>query len=159
MSTMSAKARAAFHPTVLAVLLTAVGAPAAVAAPADVEPGSAPFSSYVRKDDDHDGRVSGTVSWDGRGGYTIDGTASASCARSFVGVRYTAWLEYGGTSQSWKKSSTEGECSDTYETGTAPVHAEGTLAKGEKLEIRVSSWISWSINPYAAGPRQVFTIS
>lgn len=79
----------------------------------------------------------GELSWDGTGSYVIDGILKADRLISDAS-RSTGWLEYGGESESWKKSG---------ETGTAGrdesylfIRLTGKLALGEKLEVRLGSW-------------------
>ncbi|MFI1256846.1 discoidin domain-containing protein [Streptomyces netropsis] len=79
---------------------------------------------------------SGELSWDGTGGYTIDGTLKASSSSD--ARRSTVWLEYGGESESWKKSG-ETETSNG-RSQNLPVRLTGKLAPGEKLEVRLGSW-------------------
>ncbi|WP_280703322.1 discoidin domain-containing protein [Kitasatospora sp. GP82] len=78
----------------------------------------------------------GELSWDGTGGYTIDGTLEASSSSD--ARRSTVWLEYGGESESWKKSS-ETETSNG-RTQKLPIRLTGKLTPGEKLELRLGSW-------------------
>ncbi|MFB7127786.1 hypothetical protein [Kitasatospora sp. NPDC056273] len=136
----------------LAACTTALAAPHAVAAPNSVAPGSTAVDLLVQNAQGV-GTVKGTLSWDGEGGYTFEGTARATCD---VANRVTAWLEYGGAGESWKKSA-EADCTKT--PITTDVKVSGTLNKGEKLELRVSSWRAWAIDAYRASAKQVYTIS
>ena len=78
----------------------------------------------------------GDLRWDGEGGYTIDGTLDASSGRE--ARRATVWLEYGGESESWKKS----EETETAwgRSGNLRIKLSGKLALGEKLELRLGTW-------------------
>ncbi|MFI0741462.1 discoidin domain-containing protein [Streptomyces sp. NPDC021100] len=78
----------------------------------------------------------GELSWDGKGGYTIDGTLKAESSND--ARRSTVWLEYGGENESWKKSP-ETDTSHGRSSRLA-VHVTGKLAPGEKLEVRLGSW-------------------
>ncbi|AIA03129.1 hypothetical protein DC74_2627 [Streptomyces noursei] len=132
----------------------------ALAASTAVTPGSKKVEFHLNN---HGAPVSGegTLSWNGEGGYTFAGDIGIGCDAPTNEGRVTAWLEYGGTSESWKKSN-EADCDK--QNGQTDWHAvinvSGTLKKGEKLELRVSSWNAtrW-FDPYQASERQVFTIS
>ncbi|MFE7638215.1 hypothetical protein ACFU7Z_29640 [Kitasatospora sp. NPDC057518] len=136
----------------LAACTTALAAPHAAAAPNSVAPGSTAVDLWV-KNYQGLGTVKGTLSWDGEGGYSFVGTADATCD---VASRVTAWLEYGGAGESWKQSA-EADCKKS--PRVADVKVSGTLNKGEKLELRVSSWREWAIDAYRASAKQVYTIS
>ncbi|GHI41653.1 hypothetical protein Sviol_60610 [Streptomyces violascens] len=78
----------------------------------------------------------GDLRWDGDGGYTITGRVKASGTSD--ARRSTVWLEYGGESQSWTRSS---ETETSYgKSGTREIEVSGQLAPGEKLELRVGTW-------------------
>ncbi|MFB6604540.1 hypothetical protein [Streptomyces noursei] len=104
------------------------------------------------------GRTFGTLSWDGEGGYKFEGFVKASCAMD--DARFTAWVEYGGASERWKQTNesdcTKGAWNDGPEI---PVKFSGKLAKGEKLELRVSTWQAWKVDAYHATEKKVYTIS
>ncbi|AZS71886.1 hypothetical protein DDE74_13855 [Streptomyces lydicus] len=100
---------------------------------------------------------SGELSWDGTGSYTIDGTLKASSSSD--ARRSTVWLEYGGESESWKKS-------DETETSlgssqSLPVRLTGNLAPGEKLEVRLGSWQAgvFNIGPVENSEKRQYVIS
>ncbi|MFG2919554.1 discoidin domain-containing protein [Kitasatospora sp. NPDC048298] len=78
----------------------------------------------------------GKLSWDGQGGYVIEGQLRANS--SSEAPRSTVWLEYGGESESWKKSP-ETETREGREKVLA-IQLTGKLARGEKLEVRLGSW-------------------
>ncbi|MFF4921146.1 hypothetical protein ACWDD9_10150 [Kitasatospora sp. NPDC001119] len=136
----------------LAACTTALAAPHAVAAPNSVAPGSTAVDLWVQNAEGM-GAVKGTLSWNGEGGYSFTGTADATCDGP---TRVTTWLEYGGASQSWKQSN-EADCKKS--PHVADVKVSGTLNKGEKLELRVSSWRAVLLDSYRASSKQVYTIS
>lgn len=78
----------------------------------------------------------GDLRWDGQGGYTISGSLEANATTD--SRRATVWLEYGGESESWKKSS-ETEAANGASRKLA-VNLSGKLAVGEKLELRLGAW-------------------
>jgi hypothetical protein len=78
----------------------------------------------------------GELRWDGAGGYTVIGKLDAS-ATSGAG-RCTVWLEYGGESESWKRSS-ETEAANGV-SRYRMIEISGKLARGEKLELRLGAW-------------------
>ncbi|MEU7167712.1 discoidin domain-containing protein [Streptomyces morookaense] len=78
----------------------------------------------------------GDLKWDGEGGYTISGKLDASAARG--AGRATVWLEYGGKSESWKKSG-ETEAANGA-SNYRMISLSGKLARGEKLELRLGAW-------------------
>ncbi|MER8230981.1 hypothetical protein [Streptomyces sp. NPDC094049] len=136
------------------VCVASVGAqPVGAAAPTAVEPGSTSVYFEAEKDDGHScsGSATGRVSWDGEGGYSFDGRVDAYC----LSKRLTSWIEYGGTSESWKQTAE----ADTSGVRSIPVKFSGKLALGEKLEMRVSTWRAGTVSPYYASPKRVFTIS
>ncbi|MGV9267572.1 hypothetical protein ACWDRR_23270 [Kitasatospora sp. NPDC003701] len=136
----------------LSACATVMATPYAGAATNSVTPGSTDV--YLLVENAHgSGAVKGSLSWNGEGGYVFEGTANAECD---FDNRVTAWLEYGGASESWKKSN-ESDCTKT--PHAVPVKVSGTLNKGEKLELRVSTWRAWSLNPYAASNKNVYSIS
>ncbi|WP_411146117.1 hypothetical protein [Streptomyces sp. x-80] len=111
-----------------------------------VAPGSAPIDLEVGSSIGIIGEVTGTLPWNGEGGYSFDGTASAWCGEGnhTSKMKYTAWLEYSGAGQSWKKTKEEAVCTKSATEGTHPIHVSGTLRKGQKLDLRVSTWTSES---------------
>ncbi|MFJ9434414.1 hypothetical protein ACIRQY_32805 [Streptomyces sp. NPDC101490] len=127
--------------------------PVGAAAPTAVEPGSTGVYFKAEKDDGHgcSGSATGKVSWDGEGGYSFDGKVDAHC----LSKRLTSWIEYGGTSESWKQTAE----ADTDGPSSLAVKFSGKLALGEKLEMRVSTWRAGTISPYYASSKRVFTIS
>ncbi|MER8100453.1 hypothetical protein [Kitasatospora sp. NPDC094016] len=140
-----------------AVLLTACAVVGTVqpagAVSNSVAAGSTPVHMSVFNSEQY-GYVDGTLSWDGEGGYTFEGEAQARC-RSLT-TRLTAWLEYGGAGESWKQSN-EADCRSV--PNAAPVKVSGALSKGEKLELRVSTWCSGTVDPYRASRKETYTIS
>ncbi|MFD9060242.1 hypothetical protein ACFVZ3_01840 [Kitasatospora purpeofusca] len=99
---------------------------------------------------------SGLLTWSGEGNrtYHLEGSLQANCA---VIGRHTAWLQYGGSDESWKNSEETG-CSDA---GRAwrDITVTGTVAPNQRLELRLGTWqfASWkyseakSYAPAAAG--------
>lgn len=79
---------------------------------------------------------SGRLTWDGAGGYTVQGDLKADCSNDEK--RTTVWLQYGGDSESWKDSS-ETECKYGNENSRA-INISGKLKPGEKLELRLGTW-------------------
>ncbi|QIS13978.1 hypothetical protein [Nocardia arthritidis] len=78
-------------------------------------------------------KFNGELTWDGSGAYTVAGELSAKCWNT---ARQTVWLEYGGTSESWKHSS-EVDCN----SGSGRIEVSGKLAPGDKLELRLGNWL------------------
>ncbi|MGY0460473.1 hypothetical protein ACW14Y_09430 [Kitasatospora sp. cg17-2] len=85
---------------------------------------------------------SGLLTWSGEGNrtYHLEGSLQANCA---VIGRHTAWLQYGGSDESWKNSEETG-CSDA---GRAwrDITVTGTVAPNQRLELRLGTWqfASW----------------
>ncbi|QIS13924.1 hypothetical protein [Nocardia arthritidis] len=116
----------------------------------------------VTRDEDSILGFDGELTWDGKGAYTVAGELSADGWHSDRNtVRNTVWLEYGGTSESWKQSS-EIECNSDNPRSKGRIEVSGQLAPGEKLELRLANWKVTSLFNIGSTERseiQLFDIS
>ncbi|MFD6420744.1 hypothetical protein [Streptomyces sp. NPDC060198] len=82
---------------------------------------------------------SGHLSWSGTGNrtYTLKGRLTARCRTA---TRFTARLQYGGTSEKWKDSP-ESQCSHS-RTGYNVIALAGTLPRNSSLRLRLGAWKS-----------------
>ncbi|MFJ7275322.1 hypothetical protein [Kitasatospora sp. NPDC098663] len=121
------------------------------------EGGSTPVGFSVDRGSYGSAQFNGTLTWDGEGGYTVSGQVGVNLPSP---GRMTAWLEYGGEREGWKQSNEAdtGAGGHISKVDYANVNVSGKIPKGDKLELRVSSWMA-SINAYKASPKQQFVIS